>query len=174
MGQGASGLPFNIGTEDTFFAGQTSWKLFDGTAKVRSSQQRRTQASVGAGSRDIRVPANQWPARAQADGAKVSIFAFEVKSNGESRLQAAKNHLQRLKTLRHPHVLKFIDGVELPETLYVVTEAVRPLDVSSADLNEAAIALGLRQLCVRHRTQALRVPRAPTVPFCARRPPCPS
>lgn len=39
----------------------------------------------------------------------------------------AENFYKRIKTLRHPHILKYIDGLELSDMLIVVTEEVIPL-----------------------------------------------
>lgn len=62
-------------------------------------------------------------------GDPVSIFSFDKKnSTNNDHLSVAQNCLKRLKTLRHPNVLKFIDGVELTDTLYIVTEAVEPFE----------------------------------------------
>lgn len=39
----------------------------------------------------------------------------------------AKNALRKLRTIRHPDVLKFLDAVETDSTIYIMTERVRPL-----------------------------------------------
>jgi SCY1-like protein 1 len=39
----------------------------------------------------------------------------------------AKNALRKLRSTRHPDVLKFIDSVENDSTIYYMTERVRPL-----------------------------------------------
>lgn len=39
----------------------------------------------------------------------------------------AKNALRKLRTTRHPDVLKFIDVVETETTIHIMTERVRPL-----------------------------------------------
>lgn len=73
-----------------------------------------------------------------------------MKSNSEARLEAAKNAIQRLKSLRHPNVLQFINAAEMPDKLYIVTEACEPLDLKAVggDTPEAEsyLALGLHQL----------------------------
>lgn len=40
----------------------------------------------------------------------------------------AKNSLRKLRTIRHPDVLKFMDVVESDTTILIMTERVRPLD----------------------------------------------
>lgn len=42
-------------------------------------------------------------------------------------LPLAKNALRKLRTVRHPDVLKFIDVVETDTTIHIVTERVQPL-----------------------------------------------
>ncbi|KAL5506966.1 CEX1 [Sanghuangporus vaninii] len=62
------------------------------------------------------------------DGSKVSIFIFD--SNQPPRrnlLPLAKNALKKLRTVRHPDVLKFIDTADSDSIVYIMTEHVRPL-----------------------------------------------
>jgi len=44
----------------------------------------------------------------------------------------AKNALRKLRALRHPNILKFLDGAETDSTVWIVTEHVRPF---VSDLN---------------------------------------
>jgi SCY1-like protein 1 len=46
------------------------------------------------------------------DGVKCSIFSFDINAN-KSRLPLAKNALRKLRTLRHPGVVKVLDTVEV-------------------------------------------------------------
>ncbi|KAI5116981.1 hypothetical protein M0805_001592 [Coniferiporia weirii] len=62
------------------------------------------------------------------DGTPVSVFIFD--SNQPPRrnlLPLAKNALRKLRTVRHPDVLKFIDTVDSDTIVYIMTERVRPL-----------------------------------------------
>ena len=64
----------------------------------------------------------------QDDGSLVSIFEYDL--NDPSRkmvVPLAKNALRKLRTTRHPDVLKFVDAVETDTTIHIVTERVRPL-----------------------------------------------
>ena len=64
----------------------------------------------------------------QDDGSLVSIFEFDGSSpNKRNALPLAKNALKKLRTTRHPDVLKFIDAVETDPVIYLVTERVKPL-----------------------------------------------
>lgn len=58
---------------------------------------------------------------------EVSVFVYEIKSGSEAKLELAKAMVKRLKTLRHPSILQFLDSLETDKMLYVATEAVEPL-----------------------------------------------
>ncbi|KAG1665264.1 N-terminal kinase-like protein [Nymphon striatum] len=49
----------------------------------------------------------------QANNDPVSIFIFELKPGKENEFEIAKNCLKRLKTLRHPNVVTYIDSLEV-------------------------------------------------------------
>jgi len=87
----------------------------------------------------------------QVDSAEVSIFAFDKTGPDKHRLSAAQNCMQKLRSTRHPDVLRFIEGVELTANLYIVTEAVEPISMQSPEFepNNPSLILGLRQLVVR-------------------------
>ncbi|RHY26648.1 hypothetical protein DYB32_007426 [Aphanomyces invadans] len=62
-------------------------------------------------------------AKSKQDGSAVSVF----KSQGPP-CPLTQNCLRRIKTLRHPNVLAFIDGTEVPNgNIFIVTEEVMPL-----------------------------------------------
>ena len=64
----------------------------------------------------------------QDDGSLVSIFEFDGSSpNKRNALPLAKNALKKLRTTRHPDVLKFMDVVETETTIQIMTERVKPL-----------------------------------------------
>ncbi|VFV23123.1 n-terminal kinase-like protein [Lynx pardinus] len=81
--------------------------------------------------------------RKKATGSPVSIFVYDVKPGAEEQTQVAKAAFKRLKTLRHPNILAYIDGLETDKCLHVVTEAVTPLGMY---LKERAEAGGLKDL----------------------------
>lgn len=77
---------------------------------------------------------NLYDGTKRDDGSPVSVFEFDAGSPGKRNvLGLAKNALRKLRTIRHPDVLKFMDGVETDSTVYIMTERVRPL---SAALSE--------------------------------------
>jgi SCY1-like protein 1 len=47
------------------------------------------------------------------DGSACSVFSFEVTDATRSRLPLAKNALRKLRTLRHPGVVKVLESVEV-------------------------------------------------------------
>ncbi|XP_048733634.2 N-terminal kinase-like protein isoform X2 [Ostrea edulis] len=83
-------------------------------------------------------------------GEPVTIFAFDVKTSSESQVQVAKGAFKRIKTLRHPNIVCFLDGVETDKVIYFATEAVVPLENYLNDSNEnrnlMAISWGIHQV----------------------------
>ncbi|WOO79216.1 N-terminal kinase-like protein [Vanrija pseudolonga] len=69
------------------------------------------------------------------DGTPLTLFIFDSTlgplqpGNKDRRtlFQLAKNSLKKLRTIRHPDVLKYIDSVETETHIYIATEQVRPL-----------------------------------------------
>ncbi|KAK1780838.1 armadillo-type protein [Copromyces sp. CBS 386.78] len=60
------------------------------------------------------------------DGSNCSIFSFDISAN-RSALPLAKNALKKLRTLRHPGVIKVLDTVETDSYIYIATERLVPL-----------------------------------------------
>ncbi|KAF7550978.1 hypothetical protein G7Z17_g5324 [Cylindrodendrum hubeiense] len=60
------------------------------------------------------------------DSSNCSIFSFDITAN-RSQLPLAKNALKKLRTLRHPGVIKVLDAVETETYIYIATERVVPL-----------------------------------------------
>ncbi|KAI9559706.1 hypothetical protein GHT06_013711 [Daphnia sinensis] len=61
-------------------------------------------------------------------GEPVSVFILDAKTNGsDTQIELAKSALKRLKTLRHPNILTYVDSLETEKCLYLVTEYVEPL-----------------------------------------------
>ncbi|XP_059053427.1 N-terminal kinase-like protein [Achroia grisella] len=58
---------------------------------------------------------------------EVSIFLFDVQKNSETLFDIAKASIKRLKTMRHPSLLHYLDSCETEKFLYVATEYVEPL-----------------------------------------------
>ncbi|KAH6663411.1 kinase family protein-like protein [Halenospora varia] len=60
------------------------------------------------------------------DGSNCSIFSFDVTAN-KSRLPMARNAVRKLRTMRHPGVVKVLDTVETETYIYIATERIVPL-----------------------------------------------
>ncbi|KAH8313729.1 hypothetical protein KR067_010925 [Drosophila pandora] len=58
---------------------------------------------------------------------EVSVFVYDIRSGSDTKCELAKAALKRLKTLRHPSILQYLDSLETDKMLYVATEAVEPL-----------------------------------------------
>uniref|UniRef100_A0ACB8G9P7 N-terminal kinase-like protein n=1 Tax=Sphaerodactylus townsendi TaxID=933632 RepID=A0ACB8G9P7_9SAUR len=102
-------------------------------------------------------PGGPWQlhrGRRKATGEPVSLFVYDVKPNSEEQAQLAKAAFKHLKTLRHPNILSYIDGLETEKCLQVVTEPVVPLRAylesrgEAKALNEQEISWGLHQIVV--------------------------
>ncbi|KAI0031234.1 armadillo-type protein [Vararia minispora EC-137] len=62
------------------------------------------------------------------DNSPVSVFEFDGSiPNKRNLLPLAKNALRKLRTTRHPDVLKFMDVIETETTVHIMTERVKPL-----------------------------------------------
>ncbi|KAG9310689.1 hypothetical protein JVU11DRAFT_9282 [Chiua virens] len=62
------------------------------------------------------------------DGSHVSVFEYDfVHLLNKSTIPLAKNALRKLRTIRHPDVLKFMDVIESETAIFIMTECVQPL-----------------------------------------------
>ena len=50
-----------------------------------------------------------------AGGEDVSVFVFECKTGNEHLLNIARSAVKRLKTLRHPSILAYLDSFEVQQ-----------------------------------------------------------
>ncbi|KAH8596531.1 armadillo-type protein [Bisporella sp. PMI_857] len=60
------------------------------------------------------------------DSSNCSILTFDINAN-KSRLPLARNAVKKLRTLRHPGVIKVLDTVETENFIYIATERITPL-----------------------------------------------
>ncbi|KAF7315272.1 Protein kinase domain-containing protein [Mycena indigotica] len=67
-----------------------------------------------------------YDATKRDDGSPVSVFEYDC-STRRAMLPLARNALRKLRTTRHPDVLKFLDAVETETTIHIMTERVRTL-----------------------------------------------
>eukprot|EP01041_Mallomonas_annulata_P012261 gene12261-25770_t len=99
MGNASSGLPYEVGNAIEPYSGNIHWTIHEGFRKDDTKD----------------------------DKDKVTVFRFA--KNQVDKLAAAQRNWQKLRTLRHPFVLSFTDGVELEDAIMVVCEEVIPLEV---------------------------------------------
>ncbi|KAA8900633.1 armadillo-type protein [Sphaerosporella brunnea] len=87
------------------------------------------------------------------DGAACSIFSFEINDSTRSRLPLARNALRRLRTLRHPGVVRVLETVETDSYIYIATERVMPLAwyVKRGALQTETIKWGLWSVAITLR-----------------------
>ncbi|KAL0488709.1 hypothetical protein AKO1_015856 [Acrasis kona] len=63
-----------------------------------------------------------------SDQGLVTIFSFDItKDVAPEKLELARNTFKRMRAIRHPNMVPYLDGVELPNVLYIVTEYVTPV-----------------------------------------------
>ncbi|KAL7729324.1 hypothetical protein ACLKA6_008901 [Drosophila palustris] len=74
---------------------------------------------------------------------EVSVFVYDVRSGSDTKCELAKAALKRLKTLRHPSILQYLDSLETDKMLYVATEAVEPLGTYFTKLATDNVQKGL-------------------------------
>ncbi|EDW53400.1 N-terminal kinase-like protein [Drosophila sechellia] len=74
---------------------------------------------------------------------EVSVFVYDIRSGSDTKCELAKAALKRLKTLRHPSILQYLDSLETDKMLYVATEAVDSLGTYFAKLGSDNVQKGL-------------------------------
>ncbi|KAG5998976.1 hypothetical protein E4U43_002339 [Claviceps pusilla] len=84
------------------------------------------------------------------DGSNCSIFSFDITTTTKGRLPLARNALKKLRTMRHPGVIKVFDTVETETYIYIATERVVPLrwHVKRKSLAPETIKWGLHSIAV--------------------------
>ncbi|KAF9978646.1 hypothetical protein BGZ73_001299 [Actinomortierella ambigua] len=61
------------------------------------------------------------------DDSPVSILCFDCVRQRD-KLPIARNAFKKFRTIRHPDLIKYVDGVETESHIYIVTDAVTPLE----------------------------------------------
>jgi SCY1-like protein 1 len=149
----ATGPPFPYSFGDKVDIDQSIWTLSNGTKRVSGT---------------ILPPRRNELIPLQEDGSNCSIFSFDVTAN-KGRLPLAKNALKKLRTMRHPGVIRVLDTVEVQllrllkhsslangraqtdTYIYIATERVVPLrwHVKRKSLSPETIKWGLYSIAVR-------------------------
>ncbi|XP_073676126.1 N-terminal kinase-like protein isoform X2 [Garra rufa] len=85
-------------------------------------------------------------------GEPVSVFVYDVSQGTEEQTQLAKAAFKRTKTLRHPNILSYVDGLETEKSLYIVTEPVTllaahlKLQAEKGGASDLEVSWGLHQI----------------------------
>ncbi|KAJ2884690.1 Nuclear aminoacylation-dependent tRNA export pathway component, partial [Coemansia aciculifera] len=75
-----------------------------------------------------------------------TVFVL-AKARGSSFVAAAQNTLKRMRTLRHPGIVRFLEGAETSDAIYIATEPVIPLvQALDADNNDELKRWGLYKI----------------------------
>lgn len=84
--------------------------------------------SIGVKVKTFEGTCNLYDGTRRDDSSPVSIFEYDLSDSTKRNLKSfATNAFRKLRTTRHPDVLKFMDVVETDSTIYVMTESVQPL-----------------------------------------------
>ncbi|XP_064616108.1 LOW QUALITY PROTEIN: protein-associating with the carboxyl-terminal domain of ezrin-like [Liolophura sinensis] len=78
------------------------------------------------------------------DGQDVSIFVYKKREKRD--LDLLKLNSQHLKTLRHPHILRYVASGQNSDGSYLMTERVVPLDAVLSSLTFEEVVSGLRDI----------------------------
>ncbi|KDR75324.1 hypothetical protein GALMADRAFT_226987 [Galerina marginata CBS 339.88] len=71
---------------------------------------------------------NIYDATKRDDGSLVSVFEYDFSDSSKKNFKPfAQNALRKLRTTRHPDILKFMDAVESDTSIYIMTERIRSL-----------------------------------------------
>ncbi|KAF5321514.1 hypothetical protein D9619_001358 [Psilocybe cf. subviscida] len=97
-----------------------------------------------------------YDATKRDDGSPVSVFEYDFSDSARRNTKVfAQNAMRKLRTTRHPDVLKFMEVVESDTTIYIMTERVRPLSTvlpqysnKSAQEKEDWLLWGLHRISV--------------------------
>lgn len=95
----------------------------------------------------------------------MSVFEYDFSDSSKKNIKPfAQNALRKLRTTRHPDILKFMDAVESDSSIFIMTERVRPLlnvlpqySTKKAQETEDWLLWGLHRISVssRHFCEAL-------------------
>ncbi|GAA6047618.1 hypothetical protein JCM3770_001591 [Rhodotorula araucariae] len=91
-----------------------------------------------------------WTGSKKDDASPVSVFSFDLSSpshvsahDRRALLPLARTAFRKLRTLRHPNILKFLDGAETDTAIWFVTEPVSPLVLELDRTTEESKVYGL-------------------------------
>lgn len=90
----------------------------------------------------------------QDDQSPVSVFSYDLSSpshvsthDRRALFPLARTAFRKLRALRHPNILKFLDGAETDSSVWFVTEPVTSLALDLDDASEESKVYGLLHVC---------------------------
>lgn len=104
-------------------------------------------------------------AKRKVTNEEVTVFVYDIKNGTDMKLEIAKSSAKRLKTLRHPSILQYLDSAETDKMLYVATEYVQPLGIYFDQLEKDStqtdlyLSWGIFQITVRIKLYRVRLAR---------------
>ncbi|RKP26723.1 armadillo-type protein, partial [Syncephalis pseudoplumigaleata] len=84
-----------------------------------------------------------YEGRKTTDQSVVSVLAYEKARGSSGELALARNAFSRFRTIRHPGLIRYIDGTETH--IYMATDVIRPLRavLNASERNDNLLAWGL-------------------------------
>lgn len=89
---------------------------------------------------------------------EVSVFVYDIKNGTDIKFELAKAAMKRIKTLRHPSILQYLDSLETEKNLYIATELIEPLGSHMSKIStekpqrDLYISWGIFQITVNNYT----------------------
>ncbi|KAG9510210.1 N-terminal kinase-like protein [Fragariocoptes setiger] len=77
-----------------------------------------------------------FKAKKKSTAEPLSVFRYDFLDPTLPEVEQARASLKRLKTLRHPSILKYIDSLEGEKSICIVTEPIRPLEDYLEEIKE--------------------------------------
>ena len=120
---GAAALPFTTESEYTSFAGKSPWRMYKGK-------------------KDVPDP------KGGSNKVECTIFVHDLKGASPAQSSAARNAMKKLRTIKHPYLVKCLDAGEINDqkgggTIYIVTEPVQPLSEVLSELQQTPARVSL-------------------------------
>eukprot|EP01091_Cochliopodium_minus_P013333 TRINITY_DN4272_c0_g3_i3.p1 TRINITY_DN4272_c0_g3~~TRINITY_DN4272_c0_g3_i3.p1 ORF type:complete len:952 (-),score=298.91 TRINITY_DN4272_c0_g3_i3:33-2888(-) len=114
---------------------------------VQTNQQSTLPYNVGEQSQIVNLIWNLHDAIRKSDQKKFSLFSFDKKKN-PTYIPLAQNCLRRLKTIKHPNIITYVDGLETEDQISIITEPITTLNSNLPKLEEfpKAISYGIHQV----------------------------
>ncbi|KAI8051691.1 armadillo-type protein [Syncephalis plumigaleata] len=86
-----------------------------------------------------------YEGRKTSDNSAVSVLVYEKARGSSGELALARNAFSKFRTIRHPGLIRYIDGIETDAYIYLATDTIRPLRavLNNSERNDNLIAWGL-------------------------------